>query len=188
MSLVVKYPQRTEITTPLIAIAREELEHFEQVYEVMIIGEQPGDQEDLAGQPFVGPAGQLLSEALDEIGLEREAIYLTNTVKHFKWKRRGKLRLHQNPSAGEVEKCKPWVLAEILKVRPNTIILLGSTAARALIHTDFSSTRERGVITPCPLAEKVIATVHPSYLLRLREPAERKEQRARWIADLRHAL
>ncbi|MFT4551227.1 MAG: putative DNA metabolism protein [Verrucomicrobiales bacterium] len=151
--------------------------------DIMIIGEQPGDQEDITGQPFTGPAGKLLDQALEEIGLERNAIYLTNTVKHFKWKRQGRLRLHQNPSASEVEKCKPWVLAEILKVCPKTIILLGSTAAKALIRPDFAITRDRG-ITPAPnLAERVIATFHPSYLLR----SKNAQDYQRWIEDLRLA-
>ncbi|MGI9242841.1 MAG: UdgX family uracil-DNA binding protein [Verrucomicrobiales bacterium] len=151
--------------------------------EIMIIGEQPGDCEDIAGKPFVGPSGALLDRALEEIGLEREAIYLTNTVKHFKWKRRGKIRLHQTPSAGEVERCRPWVLAEILKVRPRALVLLGSTAARALLQRDFSMTEERGIVRDSQLAEKVIATFHPSYLLR----SENRGAHTAWLADLKLA-
>jgi len=156
--------------------------------EVMIVGEQPGDVEDLVGRPFAGPVGELLDQALEEVGIEREAIYLTNSVKHFKWKRQGKTRLHQTPSAGEVEKCKPWLLAEILKIQPRAIICLGSTAARALVRPDFAIVAERGLVPDCNHAETVVATLHPSYLLRLRNASERELEYRRWTADLRLVL
>ncbi len=153
--------------------------------EIMIVGEQPGDQEDLQGEPFVGPAGQLLDQALIELGIDRAEIYLTNIVKHFKWTRRGKRRLHENPDATEIATCRPWVLAEILKVRPKTVVCLGATAAKALIRPDFKLLQERGVVSNCDLAEQVIATVHPSYLLRLPDPSQQSAERQRWINDLR---
>ena len=156
--------------------------------EIMIIGEQPGDREDLAGRPFVGPAGELLDRALVEAGLRREECYLTNTVKHFKWKpdEFGKRRLHNKASKDEIETCKPWVLAEILKVKPKTIILLGSTAAQALVDPQFRITKDRGLVNG-PLAERMIATVHPSYLLRI-SPAQKESEFAAFVDDLRLAI
>lgn len=156
--------------------------------EIMIVGEQPGDAEDLAGKPFVGPSGDLLDKALAGIGIDRQAVYVTNTVKHFKWKREGKRRLHQTPKADEIDVCRPWVLAEILKVQPKTLICLGATAAKALIRPDFAIMRERGLVSSCDLAERVIVTLHPSYLLRLRSEEERELELARWLADLALAL
>ena len=155
---------------------------------IMIVGEQPGDEEDLQGRPFVGPAGQLLNAALSEAGIDRERAYVTNAVKHFKWKRRGKRRLHQTPSADEVHRCRPWLLAEVLKVKPRTLVCLGATAAKSLIRPDFSILGERGLVRDCSLAGRVVATVHPSYLLRLRAGGERERERARWIADLKLAM
>lgn len=155
--------------------------------EILVVGEQPGDSEDLEGRPFVGPAGRLLDDALSEAGIDRADAYVTNVVKHFKWKRQGKRRLHQSPSSGEIHHCRPWVLAEILRVKPRTVICLGATAARALLRSNFALLEERGLVEDCPLAERVIATVHPSYLLRLPAGAERDRQRALWIEDLRLA-
>ncbi|MGB6221380.1 UdgX family uracil-DNA binding protein [Haloferula sp.] len=157
--------------------------------EIMIIGEQPGDIEDITGRPFVGPAGQLLDQALVEIGIKRNDCYLTNTVKHFKWKpgERGKPRLHDKASRDEIHTCKPWLLAEILKVKPRTIILLGSTAAQALIDPDFRLLENRGLVRSI-LAEKAIATVHPSYILRLPGERARTEALRAFVADLKLAL
>ena len=152
---------------------------------LMIIGEQPGDREDLVGRPFVGPAGQLLDRALAEAGLDRREAYVTNTVKHFKWTPRGKHRLHAKASASEVTMCKPWVVAEVLKVRPRVVLCLGATAARAFLDPGFSVTRQRGVVEDSPLAARVVATIHPSALLRMRDDGERKEEFERFVADLR---
>ncbi|MDB2347044.1 UdgX family uracil-DNA binding protein [Verrucomicrobiales bacterium] len=156
--------------------------------EIMIVGEQPGDSEDLAGRPFVGPSGDLLDKVLSGIGIDRQAVYVTNTVKHFKWKREGKRRLHQTPKADEVHACRPWVLAEILKVKPKTLICLGATAAKALVRPDFAILRERGRVPDSELAYQVIVTVHPSYLLRMPRGEERELELARWISDLTLAL
>ena len=157
---------------------------------IMIIGEQPGDQEDISGRPFVGPAGQLLDRALAEAGIEREEVYLTNTVKHFKFKSQGKRRLHDRASKEEIHHCKPWVLAEILKVQPEVIITLGATAAQALIDPDFQILKQRGLQSGehRHLAPKVVATVHPSFLLRLTDPLQASRERARFVDDLRLAL
>ena len=152
--------------------------------DIMIVGEQPGDQEDLAGEPFIGPAGRVLDEALVEAGIDREKAYLTNAVKHFKWKARGKMRLHQNPAASEVSRCKPWLIAEVLQVQPRTLILLGATAAKSLLGRDFKITKERGLVERPDLAPKVIATVHPSYLLRLPDKKRAAEERALFVSDL----
>ena len=156
----------------------------------MIIGEQPGDQEDISGRPFVGPAGKLLDQALKEAGLNREELYLTNTVKHFKFKPQPKRRLHDKASKDEIHHCKPWVLAEILKVKPEVIITLGATPAQALIDPKFKVLTQRGLQSdPLPhLAPKVVATVHPSYLLRLPDPAEKESQLESFIKDLKQAL
>ena len=157
---------------------------------IMIIGEQPGDQEDISGRPFVGPAGKLLDQALKEAGLEREELYLTNTVKHFKFKPQGKRRLHDKASKEEIHHCKPWVLAEILKVQPEVIITLGNTPAQALIDPKFKVLDQRGLQgDPLPhLAPKVIATVHPSYLLRLPDPRAKEGATLSFIEDLKLAL
>lgn len=156
---------------------------------IMLIGEQPGDQEDISGRPFVGPAGKLLDRALLAAGLRREELYLTNTVKHFKFKPQGKRRLHARASKEEIHHCKPWVLAEILKVQPKVVITLGATAAQALIAPEFELLRQRGLQKNAlsHLARTVIATVHPSFLLRLKEPFERDREFALLVADLRKA-
>ncbi|MDP0492422.1 MAG: UdgX family uracil-DNA binding protein [Verrucomicrobiota bacterium JB023] len=157
--------------------------------DIMIVGEQPGDHEDLAGQSFVGPAGKLLDESLQEAGLERNEIYLTNTVKHFKWKPGPKgRRLHDRASNEEIATCKPWLLAEIMRVQPHTLILLGNTPARALVDPDLKILSARGLLQQVPpeLAKRVIATVHPSYLLRLPK-AEQAASIQSFVNDLRLA-
>jgi uracil-DNA glycosylase len=158
-----------------------------QKAELMIVGEQPGDQEDLAGKPFIGPAGQLLDTALTEVGIDRSQAYVTNAVKHFKWEPRGKLRLHQKPSPGEIDACKPWLLGELSSIAPRVLILLGSTAAHSLLGPSISVTKDRGLIDAPQLAPRTILTVHPSYLLRLETQTEKVTQWKRFLDDLRHA-
>ena len=152
--------------------------------EVMLVGEQPGHEEDLAGEPFVGPAGRLLDRALDAAGLARGSVYVTNAVKHFKWEARGKRRIHQKPSAGEVRACQPWLEAEISLLRPRAVVCLGATAAQALLGRGFRVTAQRGVPIPSPLAPLVIATVHPSSILRAPDDASRRAELARFVEDL----
>ncbi len=154
---------------------------------IMVVGEQPGDREDVAGKPFVGPAGKLLDQALAEAGLDRATMYLTNAVKHFKWTPQGKHRLHQKPDAGEIDACRPWVLAELKQVAPDVLILLGATAARSLLGKPVAVTKMCGIIDAPQLAPRVILTVHPSYLLRLPDPAAKAEEYARFVEDLKLA-
>jgi DNA polymerase len=154
---------------------------------LMLIGETPGDREDLEGRPFVGPAGHLLDRCLAEAGLARERAYVTNVVKHFKWTPRGKRRLHGKPNAGEIRACKPWVEAEIALVKPQLLVLMGATAAQALLGPSFRVTRERGEFVDSALAPKVMATVHPSSLLRAPDDAAREAAIAAFVADLRKA-
>ncbi len=151
---------------------------------IMIIGEQPGDQEDLLGRPFIGPAGQLLNQALTKAKIDRTKTYLTNAVKHFKFTPKGKHRLHQSPNLDEIHRCKPWLIAEILQVQPQTIILLGATAARSLIDPNFKISQSRGLIPNPYLAPKMIATYHPSFLLRIQDPKERNIQYQKFLQDL----
>lgn len=151
---------------------------------VMFVGEQPGDQEDKAGRPFVGPAGRLLNEALETVGIDRRQVYVTNTVKHFKWEAQGKRRLHAKPSYGEIRACKPWLEAEIRVFRPDIIVCLGATAAQALLGRDFRVTRQRGQPMPSDYARIVLATVHPSSILRAPDEAARHEQLRAFIEDL----
>jgi uracil-DNA glycosylase len=154
---------------------------------VMMVGEQPGDQEDRAGEPFVGPAGRVLDDALSAAGIDRGDAYVTNAVKHFKWKAgRGKRRLHQRPDAAEVRACRPWLEAELAVVRPTLLVLLGATAAQSLLGPKFRVTRERGRLIESDLAPLVTATVHPSSILR-GDPDEREEAMAALVADLRGA-
>lgn len=153
--------------------------------ELVFVGEQPGDEEDLAGKPFVGPAGRLFDKALEEAGIDRSKTYVTNTVKHFKWKPAGKRRLHEKPNAREVEACLPWLAAELEVVKPRILVLLGATAAQALLGKQFRVTKERGVWLDSPMAEKVIATVHPSSILRAPDPDTRELQFAEFVDDLR---
>ena len=152
---------------------------------LMIVGEQPGDQEDLVGKPFVGPAGKLLDRALADAGLDRAAAYVTNAVKHFKFEQRGKLRLHSPPNRSEQRACHPWLSAEITRVAPRLILCLGATAAKALIAPDFALTAERGRWFEGPEGARILATVHPSYLLRQRDAETREREYAAFVADLR---
>jgi len=154
---------------------------------VMLVGEQPGDAEDKDGHPSVGPAGRLLDKALAEVGIERERVYVTNAVKHFKWVLRGKKRLHQKPRTIEVNACVPWLLAEIDRIQPRVIVCLGATAAQALLGKAFLVSKQRGKPIPSNLANMVMATVHPSSLLRQPDPARREDDRAQFVADLRAA-
>jgi DNA polymerase len=152
---------------------------------VMIVGEQPGNDEDLAGRPFVGPAGRLLDRALAEAGLDRAEIYVTNIVKHFKWKPQGKRRIHDKPNASEVEACRPWFDAELQLIRPEVLICLGATAAQALLGRDFRINAERGRFVKSPLAPRVFATVHPSSLLRIPAEEARRAEMRRFIEELK---
>ncbi|HEX3567835.1 MAG TPA: UdgX family uracil-DNA binding protein [Acidimicrobiales bacterium] len=155
---------------------------------VMLVGEQPGDREDIEGKPFVGPAGALLDQALAEAGLDRGSLYVTNAVKHFKWERRGKVRLHKKPGAREVAACKPWLLAEIDAVQPEIVVCLGATAAQALLGAEFRVTRQRGQIMDGPRDTPTMATVHPSSILRTTDQSERQSQLAQFVEDLRVAV
>jgi uracil-DNA glycosylase family protein len=151
---------------------------------IMLVGETPGDREDVVGRPFVGPAGQLLDRALDAAGIDRSAVYVTNVVKHFKWEPRGKRRLHKRPLPSEIGACMPWLRMEIELVRPEIIVCLGATAGQALFGSGFSVTRERGRWLASRYAPHVLATLHPSALLRIREPDDRREAFDRFVADL----
>ena len=152
---------------------------------VMFVGEQPGDQEDRAGKPFVGPAGRLLDRALAEAGIDRSATYMTNAVKHFKWQARGKRRIHQKPNWSEIAACRPWLEAELDVVEPRVLVCLGATAAQALLGRDFRVSRQRGEPVDSDLAEHVLATVHPSSILRADEDRRELEYRA-FVDDLRN--
>lgn len=156
---------------------------------VMLVGEQPGDREDLAGHPFVGPAGRILDEALAAAGIDRSEVYVTNVVKHFNWvpAERGKRRIHKKPRYSEIKACQPWLDAEIALTRPQVIICLGATAAQSLLGRDFSVMRQRAQFVESPLAPYVMATVHPSSILRARNEASRREQKQAFIADLQVA-
>jgi uracil-DNA glycosylase len=151
--------------------------------EAMFVGEQPGDQEDKLGRPFVGPAGKLLDKALADAGIDREQVYLTNVVKHFKWVARGKRRIHQKPNWSEVAACRPWFEAELEVVQPRVLVCLGATAAQALLGRQFRVSRERGVPVPSDLAEHVLATVHPSSILR-GDPETREREYGALVSDL----
>jgi uracil-DNA glycosylase len=152
--------------------------------ELMLVGEQPGDQEDREGEPFVGPAGRLLDRALVEAGIERDDAYVTNAVKHFKWRPRGKRRLHQTPRAGEIEACKPWLEAEVAAVEPEALIALGATAARSLFGSKVKVLKDRGRPLDSDLAPVAAITIHPSAILRLRDHDEREAEFAGFVADL----
>jgi uracil-DNA glycosylase len=151
---------------------------------IMLVGETPGDREDLVGRPFVGPAGQLLDRALEAAGIDRKDVYVTNVVKHFKWEPRGKRRLHKRPMPGEIAACMPWLRLEIDLVRPQIIVCLGATAGQALFGKSFSVTRERGRFLESRHAPFVLATLHPSALLRIRESDARREAFDHFVADL----
>jgi uracil-DNA glycosylase family protein len=151
---------------------------------LMLVGEQPGDKEDKEGEPFVGPAGRLLDRALEEAGIDRSAAYVTNAVKHFKWRPRGNRRLHQTPRAGEIEACKPWLEAEVQAVGPEAVLAMGATAARSLFGTKVKVTKDRGRPLESPLAPVAAVTIHPSAILRLRDHDEREAEFAGFVADL----
>ena len=150
-----------------------------------MVGEQPGDKEDLSGRPFVGPAGKLLDRALDDAGIDRDKVYVTNVVKHFKWRPQGKRRIHQKPNWSEMTACRPWLDAELTVIQPRVLVCLGATAAQALLGRDFRITRQRGVPIDSPLAPNVLATVHPSSILRAGDDEARREQMDEFVADLR---
>lgn len=152
---------------------------------VMFVGEQPGNEEDLTGRPFVGPAGRLLDQALTEAGIDRAQAYVTNVVKHFKWEPRGKRRIHAKPNAAEITACVPWLQAELQVVRPLALVCLGATAAQALLGKQFRVTADRGKWIESPLAPYVMATVHPSSILRAPDGDTRRAETARFIDDLR---
>jgi len=151
----------------------------------MLIGEQPGDVEDVAGRPFVGPAGKLLDTALERAGIDRSKVYVTNVVKHFKWEPRGKRRIHSTPDFEEITACRPWLDAEIEVLKPEIIVCLGATAAQALLGRQFRVTRQRGEFIPSPLASTVMATVHPSSILRAPDDEARRVQLESFILDLK---
>jgi DNA polymerase len=152
---------------------------------VMLVGEQPGDEEDKKGLPFVGPAGRLLDRALEAAGVEREHLYVTNAVKHFKWQLRGKRRLHKTPAQREIDACHQWLEREIENIQPRVIVALGSTAAKAVIARDFKVSLQRGQFVDSPLAPYVFATLHPSALLRLREDEQREVAFKQLVTDLK---
>lgn len=153
--------------------------------QIMLIGEVPGNQEDIEGTPFVGPAGKLLDTALVEAGIDRTKVYVTNAVKHFKWEPRGKRRIHQKPNAAEIAACRPWLDAEIAVVQPRIIVCLGATAAQALLGRDFRVTQHRGEFLQSALASVVMATVHPSAILRIPDEEAKREELKNFIADLK---
>jgi DNA polymerase len=154
---------------------------------MMLIGEQPGNEEDLAGHPFVGPAGKLLARALEEAGIERSRTYVTNVVKHFSWEPRGKWRIHKKPNAREIAACRPWLEREIALVRPRVLVCLGATAAQALLGTKFRVSRDRGRFVAASFAPHVLATVHPSSILRATDEVSRHQAFDGLVADLRVA-
>lgn len=156
--------------------------------QMMLVGEQPGDSEDLAGRPFVGPAGKIMDRALEEAGIDRKQVYVTNAVKHFKWEPRGKRRLHKKPNSREIAACRPWLEAEIRLVRPKVVVLMGSTAGQTIFGPSFRVTRERGKVLSSKLAPRVVATVHPSSLLRQPDEESRHCEYKKFVADLRVAV
>ena len=159
--------------------------------DVMMVGEQPGDAEDVAGHPFVGPAGRLLDRALEEAGIDRSRVYVTNVVKHFKWEPRGKRRIHAKPNAAEIGACRPWLDTEIALVKPRVLVCLGATAAQALLGRTFRVTQHRGTFVPSTLAPFVTATVHPSSILRAPDDEARRQEMKEFVNDLkkvRHAM
>jgi len=155
--------------------------------EVVLIGEQPGNQEDLQGHPFVGPAGRILDQALEQAGIERDAVYITNAVKHFKWIRKGKLRIHQKPRADEVEACRPWLEAELALTRPRLIVCMGATAAQALLGRNFRLTQHHGELISTPQKPPITATIHPSAVLRAPSGEDRHSMMNQLVKDLKAA-
>ncbi len=155
--------------------------------DIVLIGEQPGNQEDLQGKPFVGPAGKILDRALEQAGIERHTIYITNIVKHFKWTRKGKLRIHKKPRADEIEACRPWLDAEIALLKPKLIVCMGATAAHALLGSKFRLTQHHGEFISTSLKPPIIATVHPSAILRASTDEDRQSMMDQFVVDLRAA-
>ena len=153
--------------------------------ELILVGEQPGDKEDLAGRPFVGPAGRILDQGLEEAGIDRSTVYVTNAVKHYKWEPRGKRRLHKRPDAAEIAACRPWLDREIELVQPRVVLCLGATAAQALLGRAFKVTKQRGELVLQPAGHVITATVHPSSILRAPDPAGREAEMAAFVNDLR---
>jgi uracil-DNA glycosylase family protein len=151
---------------------------------VMLVGEQPGDKEDLAGRPFVGPAGALLDRALEEAGIDRSLAYVTNAVKHFKWEPKGKRRIHAKPNWSELAACRPWLDAELEVVKPQVLVLLGATAAQSILGRQFRVTQHRGEVVETELAPQVVATIHPSAILRQRDDESRKREYGAFVDDL----
>jgi uracil-DNA glycosylase family protein len=154
---------------------------------IMLVGEQPGDKEDLEGHPFVGPAGAVLDRALEEAGLPRESIFLTNAVKHFKWEPRGKRRIHKKPRVSEMRACRPWLEAELRVVQPGVVVCLGATAAQTLFGPQFKLMQQRGKVLTSELSPRTVATIHPSAVLRAQDDAARREAFQMLVADLRVA-
>jgi uracil-DNA glycosylase len=152
--------------------------------EILFVGEQPGDEEDLSGHPFVGPSGRLFDKALAEADIDRDRTYVTNVVKHFKWVPKGQRRLHAKPRASEIAACLPWLSAEVEVVKPRIVVCLGATAAQALLGKAFRVTKDRGKWLPSSMAEKTLATVHPSSVLRARDSESRERQYNEFVADL----
>ncbi len=153
--------------------------------ELMLVGEQPGDKEDLAGRPFVGPAGRILDQALEEAGIDRTKVYVTNAVKHFKWEPRGKRRLHKRPDSVEIAACRPWLDKEIELVQPRVVVCLGATAAQALLGRSFKVTKQRGELFPQLAGHVITATVHPSSILRAPDAEARQQELKAFTEDLR---
>ena len=152
--------------------------------ELMLVGEQPGDVEDREGHPFVGPAGRVLDQGLEQAGIDRSSVYLTNVVKHFKWEPRGKRRIHAKPNAAEIKACRPWLETEIALVRPRVLVCLGATAAQALLGRGFRVSQQRGRFVESSLAQLVIATVHPSSILRAPDEDSRRQEMQEFVGDL----
>jgi DNA polymerase len=152
---------------------------------VMLVGEQPGDQEDRTGKPFSGPAGKVLDRALEQAGVRREELYVTNAVKHFKWEPRGKRRIHKTPNSRDIASCRPWLLAEIRAVRPELLVCLGATAVRSILELELPVLENRGRIVQSPHGIRTLVTVHPSSLLRLPDPTQREVEYGRFVEDLR---
>ena len=157
----------------------------ERTAKVMFVGEQPGNDEDLQGKPFVGPAGKLLDQALEEAGINRDEVYVTNMVKHFKWEPKGKRRIHKKPNAREIAACRPWLEAELEVVKPEVLVCLGATAAQGLLGHDFRVSQQRGELIESELAPHVMATVHPSSILRAPDDETRRAERKRFVEDLK---
>lgn len=152
---------------------------------ILFVGEQPGDKEDLEGKPFVGPAGRMLNEALEEAGIDRSEIYVTNAVKHFKWEPAGKRRLHKKPNSREIAACRPWLVSEIEALQPEIIVCLGVTAVRSVLQRGVKIGEERGRLMESPLGPRVLVTVHPSSLLRIQDQPDKEEARKAFLRDLR---